>query len=279
VSTSCVPAVLAALVFAAGCSSREIRPASPPAGAKKFSLSSSPKKPGAPRSGEAIRLFNRAQEEISRGKMPAAETLLVVAVRRDSKLFPAHEALGRVYEKLGKKAKAAGAYRRVLELRPSNAESHIALGRLALAVKNGESAIFHLEKALTLKPDSFMAHYRLGLIRRNRRQMAMAVYHFKAASRISPGHRAGRYWLWLSVAERGGADKWEVELGREVVEAGNDAPVRFYRGRAGRLFRNGRTARALRTIQKAVDVNPLWREKRWRGVLADMSRYRRALKK
>ena len=146
-------------------------------------------------------------------------------------------------------------------------------------MKNGESAIFHLEKALTLKPDSFMAHYRLGLIRRNRRQMAMAVYHFKAASRISPGHRAGRYWLWLSVAERGGADKWEVELGREVVEAGNDAPVRFYRGRAGRLFRNGRTARALRTIQKAVDVNPLWREKRWRGVLADMSRYRRALKK
>jgi len=277
-STFYVSVFLVVLIFVAGCASKGLQYVFSPVGAKKMSLSAPSQKFGEPRNGEDIRLYNRALEEISRGRLPAAESLLMEAVRRNSELFPAHEALGRVYEKLGEKAKAAGSYRRVLKLRPAHVKSHIALGRLTFAVKNGARSIFHLEKAIALRPDSFKAHYQLGLIRRSRHQMAMAVYHFKAAVRISPRHRAARYWLWLSVAERGGADKWEVELGRKVVEEGNNAPVRFYRGRAGRYFWKGRMGRALRAIKKAVDVNPRWREKRWGGVLADMARYRRALK-
>ena len=118
-----------------------------------------------------------------------------------------------------------------------------------------------------------MAHYRLGLIPRRRKQTAMAVHHLKAASRISPEHRAARYWLWLSVSEQGGPHDWEVDLGRGVVESGNEAPVRYYRGRAGRV------GKAIEAIQKAVDVTPRWRDRRWRGGLEDMIRYRRARKK
>ncbi len=55
--------------------------------------------------------------------------------------------------------------------------------------------------------------------------------------------------------------------------------MRYYRGRAARHFRAGRVKKALGAIQKAVDVNPRWRDRRWRRVLEDMTRYRRARKK
>ncbi len=228
---------------------------------------------------EAIRFYNLAQEKLGRGKLAAAGELLRKAVLADPGLFPAHASLGRVLERSGKKAEAEKAYRRALELRPGHVKSRVALGRLAVEAGKIEIAIFHLEKAARLDPESFIAQYRLGLIRRQRRQIALAVHHFKEALRISPDHTEARYWLWLSVSERGGADKWEAELGRAVVEGGSDTPIRYYRGRAAKLFRSGKVGWALETLQKAVDVNPDWRDKRWRGVLNDMTRYRRALKK
>ncbi len=278
--TAIAAAAALALLFAAGCASvpQSKPPAAPPgqtaptAGGKKKETKGSASK-------EAIRLFNLAQGKIESGDFPAAESLLQKAAAADPDLFPAHVALGGVYEKLGKKKEAAGAYRRTLALRPGHVKSHIALGRIAFEKKEYERAIFRFEKAVELDPGSFMAHYRLGLIRRRRKQTAMAVHHLKAASRISPEHRAARYWLWLSVSEQGGPRAWEVDLGRGVVESGNEAPVRYYRGRAARHFRAGRVKKAVEAIQKAVDVNPRWRDRRWRGVLEDMTRYRRALKK
>lgn len=272
-----------ALLFSAGCAS--VRDAKPPAatpgrgatpGKTVPSAGGKKKETKGSASKEAIRLFNLAQGKIESGDYAAAESLLQKAAAADPNLFPAYVALGGVYEKLGKKKEAAGAYRRTLALRPGHVKSHIALGKIAFEKKEYERAIFRFEKAVELDPGSFMAHYRLGLIRRRRKQTAMAVYHLKAASRISPEHRAARYWLWLSVSEQGGPRAWEVELGRGVVESGNEAPVRYYRGRAARHFRAGRVGKAIEAIQKAVDVNPRWRDRRWRGVLEDMTRYRRA---
>ena len=216
---------------------------------------------------------------MSRGDFSAAAALLEKSVAKDPRLFPAHAALGRAYEKLGKINEARASFRLALTIRPGHVESHIALGRIAYDKGEIERAIFHLEKAVKSKPDSFVAQYRLGLIRRRRGQIPLAVHHFKQAMRISPGHQAARYWLWLSLTERGGADKREVELGRAIVESGSDIPVRYYQGRAAQYFRKGDVGKALVAIQKAVDVNPGWRDKQWRSVLNDMARYRRAMKK
>ncbi len=205
--------------------------------------------------------------------------LLRRAVSEKPGLVPAHLALAGLYEKQKKKTEAAAAYRRVLKLRPGHVASHLALGRLAQEAGDKERAIYRYEETIRQNSGSFLAHYRLGLIRRRRGQIAMAVHHFKNAVRLSPGHKAARYWLWLTLAERGGSDEYEVELGRWLVEAGNETPIRYYRGAAARHFRAGRAAAALALIQKAVDVNPRWRDRKWRGVLDDMARYRRARKK
>ena len=81
------------------------------------------------------------------------------------------------------------------------------------------------------------------------------------------------------LTERGGAQAREVELGRAIVESGSDTPIRYYQGRAAKYFRRGHIGKALVAIQNAVDVNPNWRDKKWRSVLNDMARYRRAKKK
>ncbi|MEE9256857.1 MAG: tetratricopeptide repeat protein [bacterium] len=200
-------------------------------------------------------------------------------IRSAPGLVPARLALARVYERQKRKTEAAAAYRRILGLRPGHLESHLALGRLAQEAGDKERAIYRYEEAIRYDPGSFLAHYRLGLIRRRRGQIAMAVHHFKNAVRLSPEHQAARYWLWLTLAERGGAAEREVELGRWLVEAGDEIPIRYYRGAAAGYFRAGRLGKALAAIQKAVDVNPRWRDRKWRGVLDDMARYRRARKK
>ena len=264
------------LLFLPGCATKSELPSSVPKEAKQAPAF---KKNDSRQSNAAIEFYNRGREKMKRGDYPAAAALLEKSVAKDPRLFPAHAALGRAYEKLGKINEARALFRLALEIRPDHAESRVALGRIAYDKGGIERAIFHFEKAVKSKPDSFVAQYRLGLIRRRRGQIPLAVHHFKQAMRISPGHQEARYWLWLSLTERGDADKWEVELGRAIVVSGSDTPVRYYQGHAARYFRRGRVGKALVAIQKAVDVNPGWRDKMWRGVLNDMARYRRALKK
>ncbi len=275
-------AAAAGLAIVLGCTGWEGPPAgsSPAARAGAVSPPSSlpETKEGDPSREQAVRLFNRAQELIRRGESRAAEALLGEALAAHPGLYPAHQALGEIYEKDGRKREAAAAYRQVLRLKPDHVKSHVALGRLAEEAAQPEAALYHYERAVALDPGAFLPHFRLGLIRRGRQQLDAAVHHLRAAARIEPAHQIARYWLWLSVAERGGADDWEVELGRSLVEGGDETPVRFYQARAAHRFREGKVEEALKAIQKAVDVNPHWREARWRSVLADMERYRRARK-
>ncbi len=269
-------AVILLFFLAAGCAAKFTAPGRVP---ETTSLKSSTGERDRKTGGGAIALFNRAQEKIRANEPAAAEALLRRAVSENPGLVPAHLALAGLYEKQKKKTGAVAAYRRVLKLRPGHVASHLALGRLAQEAGNKERAIYRYEEALRHDSGSFIAHYRLGLIRRRRGQIAMAVHHFKNAVRLLPGHKAAHYWLWLTLAERGGSDEYEAELGRGLVEAGNETPIRYYRGAAARHFRAGRTATALAVIQKAVNVNPRWRDRKWRSVLDDMARYRRARKK
>lgn len=267
---------LVLMFLVAGCAAKSATSPRPPGETSPKSFSGEENNEA---DGGAIALFNRAQEKIRANDPAAAEAFLQKVLSRKPGLIPAHLALAGLYVKQKRKAEAARAYRRVLGLAPGHVGSLLALGRLAQEAGEKERAIYRYEEAIRRDPGSFLAHYRLGLIRRRRRQTAMAAHHFKSAVRISPGHQAARYWLWLTLAERGGAGKRERELARGLVEGGNETPIRYYRGAAARHFRAGRTAAALAAIQKAVDVNPHWRDRKWRGVLDDMTRYRRTLEK
>lgn len=268
-------AAIVLVLLTAGCAAKLSKP--PPSPGKISSPSSRERKINS--GGGAVALFNRAQERIRAKDLDVAEALLLRAISENPGLVPVHLALAGLYEKKKKRAKAAISYRRVLKLRPGNVESHLALGRIAQEAGQKERAIYRYEEAIRYEPGLFLAHYRLGLIRRRRGQIPMAAHHFRMAVRTSPEHQAARYWLWLTLAEQGGSDRYEVELGRGLVEAGNETPIRYYRGAAGRHFRAGRSAAALAAIQKAVDVNPRWRDRKWRGILDDMARYRRTQKK
>lgn len=262
-------ALLLLMLLSFGCavSEKAAKPASPEA----------PPKPGFP--ADALSLYNRAVGEIRAGRLDVAAALLRSAIRRRPDLYPAHLALGNIYRKQGKPKAARRAYRRVLGLKPDHPESHLALGQLFESARLQERAIYHYEKAILARPEFFLAQFRLGLQRFRRKQYAAAVSNLRAAARLRPGHRTARYWLWLSLAERGGAPDGEVSLGRKIVVSGDSTPVTYYRGRAARFYRAKRYRAALGAIQKAVDVNPGWRAPRWKIVLNEMVRYKRAIKR
>ena len=234
------------------------------------------KGPADPSPGRAIALFNEGQELAGRGDHAGAERAFLQAAGADPRLQPAFMALGEARERLRKKKEAAEAYRQALRLKPGDAKAHIALGRLMDEARQAEAALYHFERAAELAPGEFLPHFWLGHLRVRRDQLDAAIRHLRAAVRIDPAHPHARYWLWLSLARRGGSEDYETELGRRIVEAGNEEPVRFYQGRAAAHFRAGRVEEAQRAIQKAVDVNPAWRDRKWRGVIEDMERYRRA---
>jgi tetratricopeptide (TPR) repeat protein len=261
-----LPGAAAALLLLAllGCAPAQ-GPAPPPAARE------------APPSPErAIGLFNRGREHLRHGEYAEAERMFLQAAEADPGLHPAFLALGEAREKAGKKKEAAEAYRQALRLKPGDAKAHIALGRLSDEARQTEAALYHFERAAELAPEEFLPHFWLGHLRVRRGQLDAAIRHLRAAVRADPSHPHARYWLWLSLARRGGSEDYEAELGRRIVEEGNEEPIRFYRGRAAAEFRAGRVEEALRTIQKAVDVNPNWRDRKWRGVIEDMERYRRA---
>ena len=62
-------------------------------------------------------------------RLPESVTLLKEAIRRDPRLLGAHLSLGEVYTAQGKPELAAGVFRRVLALDPSNAAARLALAR------------------------------------------------------------------------------------------------------------------------------------------------------
>ncbi|MDA1000332.1 MAG: tetratricopeptide repeat protein [bacterium] len=264
-------ALLLFVLLAAGCSVSEKaeKPASPEA----------PSKPAPESPSQALSLYNRAIEEVRAGRLGAAVPLLQGTLRAQPDLYLAHLALGDIYRKQGKRKEARLAYRRVLALKPDHPESHVALGQLAETARSQELALHHYEKAVRARPEFFLARFRLGVLRFHRKQYAAAVSNLRVAARLRPEHSGARYWLWLSLAERGEAADWEVALGRKIVVSGDTTPVTYYRGRAAALYRAKRYEAALETIQRAVGVNPNWRDPRWKIVLDEMARYKRAIER
>jgi Flp pilus assembly protein TadD len=75
-----------------------------------------------------------------------------VLIARDPANAAAHHNHGSILYKLGRFDKAAGAYRRSIELRPDSASTYLHLGYALREAKNLTEAIHAWKKALELQP-------------------------------------------------------------------------------------------------------------------------------
>jgi protein O-GlcNAc transferase len=86
---------------------------------------------------------------------------LETCLRLEPETASAHHHLGRALKKLGRAERAAGAYRRALELAPAS-ETHNDLGNLLLDEGRLAEAAGHYREALGLWPENALTHNNLG---------------------------------------------------------------------------------------------------------------------
>jgi Flp pilus assembly protein TadD len=123
----------------------------------------------------AARLGELAERETAYGLLQRGQSLLkrrhhaqaAVLLERAARLEPGKgsivEALGRAYYNSGQHARAAEAFRELIEIDPSAAYGHFGLGQSLKQLGRRDEARTHLRLAVALAPDS--ALYRNALAR------------------------------------------------------------------------------------------------------------------
>ncbi|HUG47826.1 MAG TPA: tetratricopeptide repeat protein [Candidatus Limnocylindria bacterium] len=111
----------------------------------------------------AYGLLQRGQALLKRRHHAQAAVILERAARLEPRKGSIVEALGRAYYNSGQHARAADAFRELLDIDPSAAYGHFGLGQSLKQMGQRDAARTHLRLAVALAPDSSL--YRNALAR------------------------------------------------------------------------------------------------------------------
>jgi len=128
-----------------------------------------------------------------------------------------HLANGGYYEQ------AAAAYRRAIELEPTDAENYRRLGQVYERNNQKEEALAAFQTAVSLQPDYYRAHVELGAYHFNRGDYTRALVPFKKAVDLAPREPNARFALgstYLDLGEYVEAEK-QLRLAAAVDETPN----------------------------------------------------------
>jgi tetratricopeptide (TPR) repeat protein len=141
---------------------------------------------GYPRSQANQKLFDKAQEAISKKEHKQALSLLNQVVSADAQDFQAWVSLGTIYFIEGKPGDAEKSFRGALSAKTDLTMAMIGLGKAQMAQKNFEGAIETLTKAVEADPKSAEANYLLGESYLQIKKGSKAVGYLNEAIRLDP---------------------------------------------------------------------------------------------
>ena len=219
-------------------------------------LGSGTKDPGTPLPDPKDRIgalgdLAEAREHESRGDVVAAIRAYERVIAANPRLTDAWSHLGQTYERAGLLEKAAGAYRKAVELAPS------LVSGAALSVASVELKLHRLDEAarhaeLALETDRAAASLILGRVALGRGQLSQAeALAAAAAADANFEHRARVLLAQIRIAQRRPQDALEI-LG-PVAEGGSPELAEFVRGDA--LARLGRLGEAEEAFRREIDLH------------------------
>lgn len=132
------------------------------------------------------KLFDRAQEAITKNDYELAISLLNQVVRADPKDHQAWSSLGLVYFIKEKPADAEKSFRRALEAKPDLKLALQGLGKSQMALKNFDGAIETLTRAAEADPKSAEMNFLLGEAYLQIKKGSKAVGYLNEAIKIDP---------------------------------------------------------------------------------------------
>ncbi|MFN7999115.1 MAG: tetratricopeptide repeat protein [Bryobacteraceae bacterium] len=154
----------------------------------------------------------------------------------------------------GQAEAAADAYRRALELDPSNGAVQYNLAVALARAGHRTEAMRELKKALGLDPKFAMAHNQYGVMLAGEDKFDDAEHEFRTALTINPQYAEAKSNLAVVRAQRGDATG-AIALLREAVED-NPGMAQPHVNLGLLLARQSQFAEAARELQKAMQISP-----------------------
>jgi tetratricopeptide (TPR) repeat protein len=103
-------------------------------------------------------------------------------------------ALAERQSRAGHLIEAAATYRKLIAIRPTDAEGHNNLGNMLNALGKIDEAADHYQRAVTLKPNLAEAHNNLGNVLRDRGELGRALAHYEQALKLRPNFAEAHYY-------------------------------------------------------------------------------------
>jgi tetratricopeptide (TPR) repeat protein len=143
-----------------------------------------------------------------------AESQIILADNRWD--LTARTNIGHAYLKMGEFAKAAQAYRDLLEIDPTSVAGHYNLG-IALKMEDQiEAAQKELEKSIELDPTLAESHYTLGITDWQLGDFPGTIAQMKAALALRPSYAEAHYMLGIALKQSGDLDGAAGELKESI---------------------------------------------------------------
>ena len=146
------------------------------------------------------------------------------------------------------------AYRRALELKPDDAETHVHLGEVLKALGRPDEAIAGQRRALELKPDDASGHNKLGIALMERGRLDEAIASFRRSLHHRPDFAGTHCNLGNALAERGRMDE-AILSHRRALELDPDF-VGAHINLGNALRDRGRLDEAAASYERALKLKP-----------------------
>lgn len=195
-----------------------------------------------------------AQIAIGQKKLERADTLLAIALSKDSTLADAYSAKGKIHLNRTMPDSAAFYFEKSLTLAPNSSPTKINLGIAYLQLKRPQDAAKTLREAVAMSPDFAQARVFLGQALLSSDSLSAALVEYKKATELDPKNGAalrGAAFVHMKRSEYGQA----VTLLRQATDTdARSADNWVVLGQA--LAGMNNVPEAIKAVEKGLELNP-----------------------
>ncbi len=188
------------------------------------------------------------------GRKAEAALAFLEALKYNSKIPEAHANLGALYQQKGESERAIEAYRQAVALKPSMVDSQYDLAVLLTQRGEIEAAAQHITAALAWRPKFAEAHMKLGDILFSQGHPDEAVEKYRLALSLQPSLAGAHYRLGSVLASRNAFPEAREHLVQAVQLTPNDARSHALLGLVLENLADQPGARL--HYQRALELNP-----------------------
>jgi len=183
-----------------------------------------------------------------------SETLWTDSLKKNTRNYIAHNALGNALAGRGKFEEAVAHYSEALRIQPDFAGAHTNLGLVLAQRRQFDEAINHFSEALQIEPDLAEAHNGLGSVLAKQEKLNDAFRHFSEALRIEPDYAEAYYNVGMIMVQQEEYEKAIGHFSKTIQIRPGDAEAHY---RLGLVFQTlGRLDEAKDHYFQAIRIEP-----------------------